>query len=257
MTYFVRIIPAKKSEAQTYEWHGIQEMFSSPMMLKMKLMDAFKDKLPPSPDSFQVGYIAKRNMKRGIENELDLTSMYKQVSDGGTITLYCETKSNCTTMRKRKNSDDTEDHEDDVKQAADRLQGIHGDKYDSKQLRLWGRMIVNKQHSSYDDPSDIPIITGGARKVQRRESLSDVVTGAALALAKALNSPAKPHSNPTEQKNPQSGVSPLSKARLSSEYITQLKSLQELRESGVLTEEEFIEQKSFAINSIRSINSGK
>ena len=56
---------------------------------------------------------------------------------------------------------------------------------------------------------------------------------------------------------PQSGVSLMSKARLSSEYITQLKSLQELRDNGVLSNEEFQEQKAFALNNIRSMNTSK
>ena len=49
-------------------------------------------------------------------------------------------------------------------------------------------------------------------------------------------------------------VSPCSKARLSGQYIEQLKSLQELKESGVLSEEEFEEQKTFALQNIRCLN---
>ena len=52
-----------------------------------------------------------------------------------------------------------------------------------------------------------------------------------------------------------SGVSPASKAKLSSAYISQLRELQELRESGVLSEEEFQEQKMFALNNTRGDNS--
>ena len=48
------------------------------MMLKVKLMDTFKDKLPSMLDLFQIGCIGKRNVKRGIESDLDLSSMYKQ-----------------------------------------------------------------------------------------------------------------------------------------------------------------------------------
>ena len=67
----------------------------------------FKDKLPSTPDFFQICYMPKRSAKRGIENELDLTSMYKQVDDESTITLYCETKSTSAdsgNKRKRKES---------------------------------------------------------------------------------------------------------------------------------------------------------
>ena len=45
-----------------------------------------------------------------------------------------------------------------------------------------------------------------------------------------------------------------SNAWLSGQYIEQLKSLQELRESGVLSEEEFEEQKTFALQNTRFNN---
>ena len=58
------IPPDKKSDAKTYEWHGVHEEFASPTDLKQKLMDSFKDKLPSSLD-FQIGYLTKKgNGKR-------------------------------------------------------------------------------------------------------------------------------------------------------------------------------------------------
>ena len=265
MKYLVRIIPVKKSEAITLEWHGEHNVLTSPTTLKMKLMDTFKNKLPSTPDLILLGYIAKRGGKRGIEKELDLTSMYKQFDTGDPITLYCEIKSATTSDPKRKrktpteSESDIEDHETEVKIAVDKLKEIHGEeKYDSRQLMLWGRMIVNKQWKSYDDPPDVPLITGGARKFPRRETFSEAMTGAALAFAKAISPQTNQQSTAQAAKTPvQSGVSPMSKARLSSEYITQLESLQELRDCGVLSDEEFLEQKSFALNNIRSINTRK
>ena len=78
--YCVRIIPIKKSDAQTFEWHGVHHVFNSPTTLKLKLMDTYKEKLPSTPDSINIGYLAKRGGKRGIENELDLTSMYNNLT---------------------------------------------------------------------------------------------------------------------------------------------------------------------------------
>lgn len=260
--YLVRIIPVKKSEAITLEWHNEHNLFTSPTTLKMKLMDTFKDKLPSTPDLILLGYIAKRGGKRGIEKELDLTSMYKQFDMHDPITLYCEIKSaTIDPKRKRKAptepDSDIEDHETEVKKAADKLKEIHGEeKYDSRQLMPWGRMIVNKQWKSYDDPPDVPLITGGARKFPRKETFSEAITGAALAFANAI-SPQSSKQTQAAKTSVQSGVSPMSKARLSSEYITQLKSLQELRDCGVLSAEEFIEQKTFILDNIRSINTRK
>ncbi len=256
MKYFVRIIPVKKTEAITLEWHGEHSLFTSPTILKMKLMDFYKEKLPSNPDLFVLGYIVKRGGKRGIEKELDLASMYTQFDKGDPITLYCEIKAIISVpKRKRKtitdSDSDVEDHESEVKKAADKLKEKHQENYDKRQLTLWGRMIVNKQWKSYDDPPDVPLITGGLRKFPRKETISEAITGAALAFAKAIS----PQTNQQSSKTPiQSGVSPMSKARVSSEYITQLKLLQQLRDCGVLSDDEFMEQKSIALDNIRSIN---
>ena len=58
--------------------------------------------VPFTPDLILLGYIAKRGGKRGIEKELDLTSMYKQFNIGDPITLYCEIKSATTYNSKQK-----------------------------------------------------------------------------------------------------------------------------------------------------------
>ena len=40
------ILHEKKSDSKTYEWHGVTETFSTPIQLKERLVDDFKDKLP-------------------------------------------------------------------------------------------------------------------------------------------------------------------------------------------------------------------
>lgn len=83
----IRIIPIKKSDTQTFEWHGVHNSFTSPTTLKIKQIDSFSEKLPSTPESINIGYLAKRGGKRGIENELDLTSMYKQFDNGEPFTV--------------------------------------------------------------------------------------------------------------------------------------------------------------------------
>ena len=174
---------------------------------------------------FVIGYLAKRGGKQAINNELDLQSMYKQFDGGDSITLDCETKVASTgpdTRRKRKNPSSTSevesDVDDQVKKAAEKLKEIHGDdKYDSRQLMLWGRMIVNGQCKSYEEPPNIPLITGGARKVPRRESLAEAITGAALAFASAMSSSGGKQHNAQAATKPPPPQSGMSKTRLSSE----------------------------------------
>ena len=255
----VRIIPQeKKSDSKTYEWHGVTETFSSPIQLKERLVDDFKDKLP---GEFDVGYVAKRgNAKRWIHQAADLTSMYKQLGTSDTITLFAEGLQTCSSGGKRKRKADdgpsgTINHEDEVESVATKLQTMHGDKYNPQQLKLWARMIVNKQHKNFEEPPDIPIITGGIKKPRKNsDSMSEVICNAAVAITQALTpSKSSPHPLPS-QKGSLIGVSPSSKATLTSNYISQLKSLQELREMGVLSDEEFAEQKRFALDNIRKLN---
>ena len=95
-------------------------------------MDSFSEKLPSIPESSNIIYLTKRGGKRGIESELDLTSVYKQFDNGEPKTLYYETKSSgLDTRRKRKSpteleSDILEDSETEVKKAADKLKKVHG-----------------------------------------------------------------------------------------------------------------------------------
>ena len=244
----------------------MHESFLSPTELKGKLMDTFKGKLPSTYD-FQIGYFTKKgNSKRWIEQEADLVSMYGQFENSDTITIFCDGKQKEAVgqARKRKRTTDDDagsasDHEEKVRHVAEQLSEKHGDKWDQKQYLLWARMYVNKQWKSLDEEPDIPLLRGGLKKVPRKESISDAITGAAIAFAKALTPQNTPTPTPTKQSSGThsplpTGVSPASKAKLSSTYISQLRELQELRESGVLSEEEFQEQKMFALNNIRGMN---
>ena len=223
-------------------------------MLVDKIRVSFNNYLPST--TFDVGYIAKRgNGKRWILKEADLQSMYKQFDVCDTITLFCEysqpSSSSPTDTRKRKSAYD--DHELEVKRIALDLSKNHSDKYNEQQLRLWARMVVNGQHSDLEEPPNIPLLTGTSKKNPKKESITDALTGAATAFAKALSSP-NTNTNVCTSTNTGPDISPQSKAQLRGMYISQLKDLQTLRESGVLTDEEFKEQKDMALESIRKMN---
>ncbi len=186
--------------------------------------------------------------------------MYAQFERSKGITLFCEGRAESPntqpTGRKRKSSYD--DHEEDVDRLSIELAEKHEGKYNERQLRLWARMIANHQHDDMEKPPNIPIITGGVqvKRPARKEILTDALSSIATALTKALT-PKSQTSPPTTPKSGSKapGVSPVSKAKISSQYISQLKSIQDLRECGVLSETEFEEQKRYALNSIRSLHS--
>lgn len=255
--YFVKIIPDKKSNAKTFEWHGMQEKFLSPGVLENKLKESFNKQLS---GHIEIGYIAKKgNRKRWIIGTDDLASMYKQCDAGNAITLFCEACAEPASLGTgtRKHRSSYSDHEDDVKRIALDLSDQHGKTYTEQQFRLWARMIVNGQHSDHEEPPNVPLLTGGTKKTPKKDSFTEAITGAATAFANVLTSSSKVNDGPTTPTHnvPQhTSVSPRSKAQLSSVYIAQLKDLQGLLESGVLTDDEFKEQKEIALQSIRNMN---
>ena len=56
-------------------------------------------------------------------------------------------------------------------------------------LRLWARMIANSVHESTEERPNLPVITGKMPKHARRESMHDVVMGAAKGVVQVFTSP--------------------------------------------------------------------
>lgn len=180
--------------------------------------------------------------------------MYKHFKHSGTKTLFCEGHSK-SKSRKCKASNYT-DHEKDINKLSLELKEKHGDKYNEQQLRLKAYMIVNNQHDDMEEPPNIPIITGGIKRPAKKETLTDALISLAMFLTKALVQNSQSVSPPsTPSSKHLAGLFPTTKARLSTQCISQHKCLQELQKNGVLSEAEFEEQKTYALDNIRSINS--
>ena len=115
-------------------------------------------------------------------------------------------------------------------------------------------------HQSLDDPPNIPLITGGlaTKKTPKRDELSDVVVMAMKAASHYFSAATKPSDqlslNSESTPRSSAGISPSSKAKIPGMYLLHLKSLQELRASGTLTEEEFVKQKKYALQNIKGLN---
>ena len=127
--------------------------------------------------------------------------MYAQFDQCDTITIFCDGKQETVAnARKRKRvADDSvtsaSDHEEEVKHVAEQLSEKHGDLWDRRQYLLWARMYVNNQWKSLDEEPDIPFLRGGLKKVPKKESFSEAITGAAIALAKTLSARNTPSSS--------------------------------------------------------------
>lgn len=114
-------------------------------------------------------------------------------------------------------------------------------------LRLWARMLLNKQYKSMEKAPPYPPFQEKAPKTRKHDnSLSDALTSAATAVVGLLHG--------TDSASKSGGMSPGKRARVSGQYLEHLEKLKNLHESGVLSAEEFDEQKRFALDNIRKLN---
>ena len=266
--YKVKFInPKKKSDFVLLTWHQVSSRFETIAELKLKLIDDFQDFVSLTPN-FQVGFIEGRSTQQWMVAREDLDTMYKSTKDDE-ITLWCDKKvdpsEQVSQSRKRKNTDSedgtpaskaskADEREQELLQIVDQLTSKHSGNFSVPQLRLWAKYIQSKRHDSYDEPPNIPLITGtpDTRKFTRKESFGDALAGAATAIVRAL----KPQS-PKRSSTPTgatSSVSPNSHANLRRKHLEDLRTLHSLLEDGVLTDEEYTEQKQSILSTLRQLN---
>ena len=98
-------------------------------------------------------------------------------------------------------------------------------------------MICSGLHDDYENPPDIPTFsTHPMPKKPRKESLSDALTGAAVAFAKVFSDKDKP--KPSQLSAPTSCASPGKTLELRMKNFEQLRYLQQLFDDGILTDQE-------------------
>ena len=194
--------------------------------------------------------------------------MYSLYKPDSTITLWCDGRdenadsATSTSQAKRKISADEvtpvgkRAKKEEIDEAFQTLQKNDSGNYSTPQLRLWARMYGNGLHDDFDNPPNVPAITGQPVKKKERKSepLTKALTGAATAITKMLVAgSASPIRQAASDPRKATGISPASKANLSGQYLQQLGTLQQLSESDVLSKDEFSEQKRLLCN-LRGLN---
>ena len=271
LKYRVKVInPKAKKESIVIDWHGVTQKFLTVTDLKEKLVNTLSTHLPQCTlDEFNVGYFHGRpQIKSWILSEHDLQAMYDIGSKE--ILLWCDGKSQDNGGKKRKKASEDEGEgeeevstiskrtksasaeEKELEESIHKLQSIHADNYDYGQYRLWARMIRNNQWRDFNNPPNLPMITGKVtRKGKTDNTVVDTLATAAVAIIKALKDPPSTVTSANKGVCTPGGMSPAKKVELRSQYLKQLKEIQNLKDEGVLTLEEFQIEKDTILQTLK------
>ena len=263
-SYKVKIInPNRKSDKMVRHLHSVNSKFESVNQLRVCLKDEFQDHMPATT-TFDIGYFeGKQQSKIWLVTLDDLHKMYEVYPKGGEVVLWCDSVSDVRTeadanLKRSKEAEAVaskrSQQEWEVESVYKELSEKHMQTWDVPLLKLWARCIVSGVHSDYDNPPDFPAFSGTAPKRARTESFSDAISGAAVAIVKALSEKetAKPLTSSSGAVGP--GMSPSKVVDLRMKNFEQLRYLQQLYEDNILNENEYSEQKNKILATLRNID---
>ena len=104
-----------------------------------------------------------------------------------------------------------------------------------------------------ENPPDIPAFSGSVPKKPRKESVTDVLAGAALAFAKAFTSETSLSAS-VSHPPVTTGVSPSKAIELRMKNFEQLLYLQQVHDEGILNSKEFTDQKQNILSSLQKLS---
>lgn len=223
-----------------------------------------KDEIPGG--NFDLGYFEGRHStKRWIVSNEDVEQMYsKHDLKGGELFLWVDLDNNYIEPPSKKRKEDNsgnaygsrrQEKENRVEEAFYVLCEKHKDKYTKPQMKLWARMIANDLHDEYDQPPNVPLITGVISKPQKKECVSEVIAGAAAAFIKAVQTPSTLVQETSTASTIDGGsrLSPGKKTDLRMKHLQQLRYLQQLYDDAILSDSEFMEQKRCIIEGLKTL----
>ena len=143
--------------------------------------------------------------------------------------------------------------EEEVEEYVTELQEMHGDKYDYGEYKIWARMIKNRQWKDKDTPPNLPMIHGKAGRKGKTDVVDVIATADVAIINKLQPSDAQPKSPAATVAHTADGMSPGKKVRLRSQYLNQLKEIQNLRDENVLTADEFQVEKDTILQTLREL----
>ena len=224
------------------------------------------------PRKFLLGYFeGQRSTKHWLFSDDDITAMYDKCRNNKEIILWCETNEEyCEPPRKKqRKSDDSngretkrQEKENRVVEIAEELKERHSDKLQlsEAQFRLWARLYVSGVHGSLDEPPNVPMITGVTPRLAKRMSVEEAIASTAQSFAQAISGKTSNVQQTlihTRDKEPslkeQVSVSPGKRIKIRGKSYSQLATLKQLHNDGILSDIEFEEQKQIILDDLKKV----
>ena len=131
------------------------------------------------------------------------------------------------------------------------LQQKHEDKYSRFQIKIWAEALASGQYSDLDTPPGYAMFGREKDKKTSKDGNVEVVMSGMMNMMNTLCQALTPKVTPPERRPV--GLSPMKKAELRSTYLKQLSELRQLCDNGILTEDEYEEQREDLIDSMRNL----
>ena len=193
---------------------------------------------------FDVGYVNGTNIV-SLRSGDDLAEIWSRLLKGDKLVLWCDgLGTGGSRKRKATDSDSDEgdaiatnsskkrsrDREDRVQELLDSLKKEHGDKFTVMQYRIWSEMIAGGMHGSTSEPPTTSMF-GRAGCVNSKKTMTPTTSGV----------------------KPSSGESPARVIDNRSKCYKQLGELRSLKESGLLSDEEYATERAAIMSTLKKL----
>ena len=233
--------------------------------LKRVIREEFSDDI--TSKEFDVGYLQGSAIVR-IRNREDIAELHSLLVKPETnVSLWCDGLRSSKKHARSDTEDDTDDdlpkskkvrkkssketveRDKEVQNYVEKLRQKHGSKYSQMQFRIWGEMKAGGLHTSLDDlpTTSMFVRAGGGAKKTEQSPVVKAVTDAATAITSVITD---------GHQKPFSG-SPAKRIENRTKLYRQLSELKNLKDEGVLSDEEYCEEKKAIMEFLKEINPRK
>ena len=153
--------------------------------------------------------------------------------------------------RNKKKKKDKDDRENEVDETIKTLKEKHGStSYTAMQYRIWAEMHVGGYHSSSDDPPTTTMFARAGGATPRRKTTADAVSQVISQLSSTLSPKLI---SPAPSTNSNSSPSPAKVIENCSKCYRQLGELKNLKQSGLLSEDECQIEREAIMNTLKDL----